>query len=228
MTIHLKAKRWAGVVAFIGFPIVVSVLLNVSAGSTAYWQAEVFALVCFACVLPMLFYLLEHPALLKRRISFGPVAEHETSQRLIVSFLMLLYATLYVVAGLDHRFGWSHVPVPVVLVGDLLSGGALVLIFLVFRANPFAAATVKVEAAQSVVTTGPYAHVRHPMYSGLLAFFLGIPLALGSWWGLAAFLPLLAVLIWRLLDEERYLSNNLAGYRDYCAKVTHRLIPLIW
>jgi protein-S-isoprenylcysteine O-methyltransferase Ste14 len=228
MTIQPKAKRWVEVVEFIGFPIVVSVLLNVSAGPTAYWQAGVFALVCAACVLPMLFYLVEHPVLFKRRISFGPGAEHRTSQKIIVSFLLLLYATLYVVCGLDHRFGWSHVPVPVVLLGDLLSGGSLVLIFLVFRANSFAAATVTVEAEQSVIATGPYALVRHPMYSGLLALFLGVPLALGSWWGLVTFLPLLVVIVWRLVDEERYLSHHLAGYRNYCAKVTHRLLPSIW
>src|SRR6266699_3703863 len=126
-----------------------------SAGLGAYWQAEVFALVCIACLLPMLFYLLGHPALLKRRITFGPGAEHETRQKRIVSLLLLLYAAPYVVAVLDHRFRWSHVPVPVVLVGDLLAGGGLVLIFLVFRVNPFAAATITVESEQSVITTGP-------------------------------------------------------------------------
>jgi len=225
---HPKAKRWVAVGEFIGFPIVVSVLLNVSAGPTAYWQAGVFALVCVACVLPMLFYFLEHPALFKRRISFGAGAEHETSQKIIVSFLLLLYAALYVVSGLDHRFNWSHIPVPVVLVGDVLFAGGLVLILLVFRVNSFAAATVNVEAEQTVIATGPYALVRHPMYSGMLAMFLGLPLALGSWWGLGAFLPLLVVTIWRLVDEERYLSNHLAGYRDYCTNVTHRLIPSLW
>jgi protein-S-isoprenylcysteine O-methyltransferase Ste14 len=182
MKIHPKAKHWVEVAEFIGFPIVVSVLLNVSAGPTAYWQAGVFALVCVVCVLPMLFYFLEHPALFKRRISFGAGAEHEMSQKLIVSFLLLLYAALYVVSGLDHRFSWSHIPVLVVLGGDLLVGGGLVLIFLVFRANSFAAATVTVEAKQTVVATGPYALVRHPMYSGMLALFLGVPLAPGSWW----------------------------------------------
>jgi protein-S-isoprenylcysteine O-methyltransferase Ste14 len=171
-----KAKRWVEVVEFIVYTIGVSVLLNVSAGFTAYWQAGVLALVCFACLLPMLFYFVEHPALFKRRISFGPGAEHETSQKIIVSFLLLLYAALYVVSGLDHRFGWSHVPV--VLGGDLVFAGGLVLIFLVFEANPFAVATV--------------------------------------------------VIIWRLVDEERYLSNHLAGYRDFCANVTHRLLPSIW
>ena len=228
MKIHPKAKQWVAVAEFIGFPIVVSVLLNVSAGPTAYWQAGVFALVCVACVLPMLFYFLEHPALFKRRISFGPGAEHQTSQKLIVSFLLLLYAALYVVSGLDHRFNWSHIPVPVVLVGDVLFAGGLVLILLVFRVNSFAAATVTVEAEQTVIVTGPYALVRHPMYSGMLAMFLGLPLALGSWWGLGAFLPLLVVTIWRLVDEETYLSNHLAGYRDYCTNVTHRLIPSLW
>lgn len=220
MTIHPKAKQWVEVVECIAFPIVVSVLLHVSAGPIAYWQAGVFALACAACVLPMLFYFLEHPAFFKRRISFGPGAEHETSQKIIVSLLMLLYAALYVVSGLDHRFGWSHVPIPVVLVGDLLSGDALVLILLVFRANSFAAATVTVEAEHSVIATGPYGLVRHPLYSGLLALFLGVPLALGSWWGLLALLLLLVVVIWRLMDEERYVSDHLAGYKDYCANVT--------
>ncbi len=220
-----KAKRWVEVVEFIVYTIGVSVLLNVSTGFTAYWQAGVLALVCFACFLPMLFYFVEHPAHFKLRISFGPGAEHETSQKIIVSFLLLLYAALYVVSGLDHRFGWSHVPV--VLGGDLVFAGGLVLIFLVFQANPFAAATITVEAKQSVIATRPYALVRHP-HRGMLALFLGLPLALGSWWGLLTFLPLLVVIIWRLVDEERYLSNHLAGYRDFCANVTHRLLPSIW
>ena len=132
------------------------------------------------------------------------------------------------VSALDHDSGWSHVPVYVVLIGDLLVAGGLVLVLLVFRANPFAAATVNVETGQTVISTGPYALVRHPMYSGGLLLFLGVPVALGSWWGLVLFLPMLVLIIWRLEDEETYLSNHLPVYRDYCAKVTHRLIPYIW
>lgn len=228
-TSHPKAKRILEVVEFVGFTIVVSVLLQVAAGPTGYWQAGVFALVIFACVLPMLLYFAEHRDLFKRRISFGPGAEPTISQKIIVSCLLLLFAALYVVCGLDHRFTWSHVPVPVVIVGDLLVASGLVLIFLVLQANPFAAATVTVEAEQSVMATGLYARVRHPMYSGHLLFLLGIPLALGSWWGLfITFLPFLGLFIWRLVDEEHYLSTRLSGYRDYCTKVPHRLIPAIW
>ena len=110
----------------------------------------------------------------------------------------------------------------------LLVASGLILIWLVFRTNPFAAAAVTVEPEQTVISSGPYALVRHPMYSGGLLLFLGIPFALGSWWGLILFVPLLVLIIWRLKQEERYLSTNLPGYRDYCAKVTHRLIPSLW
>jgi len=120
------------------------------------------------------------------------------------------------------------VTVFVVLLGDLLVASRLILIWLVFRANPFAAATVNVETEQTVISRGPYALVRHPMYSGGLLLFLGAPLALGSWWGLVLFPPILVLIIWRIRNEERYLSTHLPGYRDYCAKVTHRLIPSIW
>lgn len=222
------ARRWIEVAAFIVYAIIPSVLLQLTAGSAAFWQAGVFGLVVLAVALPLIFTLLEHPSLLLRRLHFGPEAEHGASQRIIVSLLILFYPLLYVVAGLDHRFGWSHMPILGALVGDLLFAGGLVLIVLVFRANAFAAASVQIEAGQTVIASGPYAVVRHPMYSGMLLLFLGAPVALGSWWGLAVFLPLLMLTIWRLLDEERYLTRNLPGYRDYRAKVTHRLIPGLW
>jgi protein-S-isoprenylcysteine O-methyltransferase Ste14 len=203
-------------------------LVSGTAGRTAYWQAKVFAVVYLAFSLPIVFHLLTHPALLWRRLRGGPLAEPEPRQRLIVSLVLLCFAALGAVSGLDHVFGWSQVPVPAVLLGDLLIASALVLIWLVFRANPFAAATVNVEKEQPVISTGPYALVRHPMYSGGLLLFLGAPLALGSLWGLVLFPPILVLTIWRLEDEERYLSSHLPGYRDYCAKVIHRLIPSIW
>jgi protein-S-isoprenylcysteine O-methyltransferase Ste14 len=192
------------------------------------WRTNVFGLVFLVCSLPILFHMLTHPALLRRRARIGPVAEKDTRQRLIVSLLLLSVAALGTVSGLDYDFGWSYLPVFVVLFGDLLVASGLILIWLVFRANPFAAATVNVETEQTVISTGPYALVRHPMYSGGLLLFLGIPFALGSWWGLIPFVALLVLIIWRLKQEERYLSTHLSGYRDYCAKVTHRLIPFIW
>jgi protein-S-isoprenylcysteine O-methyltransferase Ste14 len=207
---------------------VVDGLLPGAAGTRASWQAMVFALVWVAFSLPITCHLLTHPALLRRRLRGGPLAEREPRQRIIISLFMLCMLALFAILAHDYDSGGSHVPVYGVLFGDLLVAGGLVLIWLVFRANPFAAATVTVEAAQTVISSGPYALVRHPMYSGVLLLFLGIPLALGSWWGLVIFPPFLVLIIWRLEDEERYLSNYLPGYRDYCARVTHRLIPSIW
>jgi protein-S-isoprenylcysteine O-methyltransferase Ste14 len=213
--------------AFLAVPLPLG-LVSGAAGTTVYWQARVYILVLVAFGLPIFLYQLTHPALLRRRAHAGPLAEPEPRQKIIISLLLLCIAPMGVVSALDHEFGWSHVPVYVVLIGDLLVAGGLVLILLVFRANPFAAATVTVETGQTVISTGPYALIRHPMYSGILLLFLGTPVALGSWWALALFPPLLALIIWRLEDEELYLSTHLPGYRDYCAKVTHRLIPSIW
>jgi protein-S-isoprenylcysteine O-methyltransferase Ste14 len=207
---------------------IANLVLEASATPTSYWQVKIFALVLVICGLPILFHLLTHPALLRRRIHAGPLAEPEPRQKLIVSLLMLCMVAMSVVVNLDLRNGWSDVPVFIALLGDLLVAAALILIWLVFRSNPFAAATVNVESEQIVISSGPYALVRHPMYSGLALLFLGIPMAAGSWWGLVFFPPLLAILIWRLKNEEKYLSNHLLGYQDYCAKVNHHLIPYLW
>jgi protein-S-isoprenylcysteine O-methyltransferase Ste14 len=223
--IKLTALDWVGrVVQGLG----VHGLVSGAAGTTANWQVEVFALVWLACTLPILFHLLTHPALLRRRLRGGPVGEPEPRQKIIISLLLLCVAALSVVLVLDNKQGWSHIPVFVAPIGDLLVAGGLVLVWLVLRVNPFAAATVNVETEQTVISRGPYALARHPMYSGGLLLFLGAPLALGSWWGLVLFPPILVLIIWRLRNEERYLSTHLPGYRDYCAKVTHRLIPSIW
>jgi protein-S-isoprenylcysteine O-methyltransferase Ste14 len=225
MLITLLALTWGGriVPRLLGHPLV-----SGATGTMASWQAKVFGLVFLAFSLPILFHVLTHPALLKRRAHIGPVAEPEPKQKIIVALLLLCILAIGAVLGLDYDHSWSHVPVFVVLLGDVLVASGLGLIFLVFRANPFAAATVNVETEQAVVSTGPYALVRHPMYSGALLLSLGTPVALGSWWGLLLFPPILVLIIWRLLDEEQYLSARLPGYREYCAKVTHRLIPAVW
>lgn len=192
------------------------------------WQAVVFALVCGVCSLPSVFHLLTHPDLLRRRAHAGPLAEREPRQKLIISLILLCVLALVLTLVLDRNRAWSHVPAVVALFGDLLVGAGLLLIWLVLRANPFAASTVTVETGQVVISTGPYARVRHPLYSGMLRLLLGTPLALGSWWGLVPVLPLTALIIWRLEAEEAYLSARLSGYRDYCARVPYRLIPHVW
>src|SRR5262249_5637520 len=135
---------------------------------------------------------------------------------------------LLVVSVLDWRFGWSAVAWPVVLAGNLLVAAGYVIVFAVLRENSFAATTIEITAGQRVISTGPYALVRHPMYFGALPMFVGIPLALGSWWGLALVVPLTAGLVARLLDEEAYLVRNLPGYADYRNRVRWRLVPGIW
>jgi protein-S-isoprenylcysteine O-methyltransferase Ste14 len=133
-----------------------------------------------------------------------------------------------VVPALDHRFAWSRVPIHFVVAGDLLVAAGFVIVFLVFRENSFASAAIEVGAGQKVIETGPYGLVRHPMYAGALVLLAGIPLALGSFWGLLALVPFTGVIAWRLLDEEAFLSRELPGYEAYRGRVRHRLVPGVW
>jgi len=141
---------------------------------------------------------------------------------------MLGFIAMLVFPVLDHRFGWSSVPASVSVLGDALIALAFLFIFFVFKENSYGASTIQIAEGQTVISTGPYALVRHPMYAGALVMLIGTPIALGSWWGLFAALLILPVLIWRLLDEERFLRQNLAGYAEYQTKVRYRLLPCIW
>jgi protein-S-isoprenylcysteine O-methyltransferase Ste14 len=138
------------------------------------------------------------------------------------------FLAIIVTPSLDHRFSWSHVPLWLVLTGDLLVVLGFYIVFRVFCVNTFTAATVEVTEQQTVISTGPYALVRHPMYSGALVMLLGTPLALSSWWGLVAFVLMVAVIVVRLLDEEKLLLGNLSGYAEYATRVKYRLIPFVW
>src|SRR5262249_12284148 len=162
---------------------------------------------------------------LERRLRAGPVAEKEPRQRIIMLFASLGFIGLVAVPALDHRFGWSDVPVYVVVAGDVLTILGFYIVFLVYRQTPFSSATIEIATDQRVITTGPYAVVRHPMYAGGLLYLLVMSLALGSYWGLLVFLATAPFLIWRLLDEERFLATNLAGYVAYCRSVRWRIIP---
>jgi protein-S-isoprenylcysteine O-methyltransferase Ste14 len=166
--------------------------------------------------------------LLERRMRGGPRAEKEGAQKVNMSLMFIAFIALPVVSALDHRFHWSAVPPSVVLAANALLAVGNFAIFLVFRENSFAAATVKVDPDQKVISTGPYALVRHPMYTGGLLMFVCIPPALGSWWALLIDLLLIPALLWRLIDEERLLMKELPGYSAYQSKVKYRLVPFIW
>lgn len=212
-----------------GLVLVMGVLILVPAGTLDYWQAWLFLACYFAASLVLSLWLMKNdPALLQRRMRGGPFAEGERNQKIIMTITSLGFVGLLVIPGLDHRFRWSHVPPAIAVLGDLFLLAGWFGIFLVFRANSYAAATIQVEAGQKVISTGPYAIVRHPMYATALLMLLGIPLSLASWWGVLLWLLLLPALAWRLLDEERVLLRDLEGYAEYRRRVRFRLIPLIW
>jgi protein-S-isoprenylcysteine O-methyltransferase Ste14 len=208
------------------FLIVMGALLFLPAGTFDYWEAWAFIAVFVACNLPLTIWVaINDPRLLERRMKAGPAAEKEKSQKIIVTIVLLSLAVAVLIPALDHRFGWSDVPASVVIFGAALIAISYIGFYFVLRENTYGAATVRVEENQKVISTGPYAIVRHPMYAAALILMLGIPLALGSWWGLLAFVPGVPALVWRILDEERLLKRDLPGYAEYMQRMRFRLIP---
>ena len=203
--------------------------LFVPAGTVYYVQGWGYLTIFFGGSALITLYLEKHdPELLKRRLSAGPTAEKEPTQKIIMLFASIGFIAFLVVPALDYRFGWSTVPTTLVVLGDILVAAGFYLIFLVYKENTFTSATIEIAADQKVIATGPYAIVRHPMYSGGLLLFVGMPLALGSYWGLLVFVATTPFLLWRLVDEERFLSKNLPGYAEYKSKVSSRLIPRVF
>ena len=222
--LHLKA--FAGLLFLF---VAMAMLLFVPAGTTGYWQAWTFLAVYFASSLALSLYLMiADPALMQRRMRGGPTAEKQPVQKIIMTITSLGFVGLLVVPALDHRFAWSQMSPTMALAGDVLVGIGWLAIFFVFRENSFSSATIELAPDQKVISTGPYALVRHPMYAGALVMLLGIPIALGSWWGILVLAAILPALIWRLFEEEKFLAQNLAGYVEYQNRVRYRLIPTIW
>lgn len=204
-------------------------LIVLSAGTWTYWQGWVFLAVFAASTTAFTVYLARYDKpLLERRMKAGPWHEQERSQRIIISLIFTAFFASIVLAILDYRFALSRVPALVSLLGDAIVIVAFVGIFWVIRFNSWAASNVRVEADQKVIDTGPYAYVRHPMYAAAIWLFVAIPLALGSWYTTLLAIPVLAVLLWRLLDEERILRRDLPGYVEYTHRVKYRLVPHVW
>jgi protein-S-isoprenylcysteine O-methyltransferase Ste14 len=200
-----------------------------TAGTWEYWQGWVFLAVFAASTTAFTLYLaLYDTPLLERRLKAGPWHEKEPSQKIIVSLIFLAFFAFIILPILDYRYGLSPVPAWVSIAGNVIIVCSFLAIFWVIKVNSWAASNIRVEAGQKVIDTGPYAYVRHPMYAAALWLFVGIPLALGSWWSVALVIPFLPVLLWRLLDEERILARDLPGYPKYQQRVKYRLIPYVW
>ena len=215
----------SSVASLVGFML----LLFLPAGTLNYWQGWAF-LGVFALVslVPTLYLGRLDPATVERRMHAGPTAETRPVQKAVVTGIVLSFTGMLVVAGLDRRFGWSSVPTAVSVLGDVMVAVGLGTAMLVVFQNRYAAANIIVEKDQPLVTTGLYGVVRHPMYSGSVVMMIGMPLALGSYWALLVAVAALVLLVIRIVDEEKMLSQELTGYRDYMQKVHYRLVPLAW
>lgn len=204
-------------------------MLFASAGTFRWWEAWVYLAVFGASVAAItVHFLVRDPALIGRRLAAGPAAEKRPLQKVIQALAQLAFVLPYVGAGIDHRLHGSRVTAPVVLAADAAAALGFLVVFLVFRENTHASATIRTYPGQRVVSTGPYRHVRHPMYAGALLLMAATPLALGSLVALPLVLPLAVVIVERLLDEEAALTKELPGYEAYRRKVRFRLVPGVW
>jgi len=203
--------------------------LFIPAGTLSYWQAWVFLTVFAASSQALGIYFLTHDRkLVERRMKIGPAAEQRPAQKIISALFMLGFVGFVVLPAFDHRFGWSTVAPVLSVLANAIIVLSFVLFFLVMKSNSYAASTIQVEEGQPVVSTGPYAYVRHPMYSGALLLVAAMPLALGSWLSVLLIVPFFPVLVWRILDEEDFLRKDLPGYAEYMRRVRYRLIPRVW
>ena len=222
----LLLKAFAGLAWLL---LVLAASLFLSAGTLRFPEAWVFLGVFTGAVVAVTAYLVRRdPALLRRRLAAGPVAEQRGVQKIVQALASLCFVAVFVVSGLDRRRGWTSVPAPAVLAADALVALGFLVVFLVFRENSHASAVIEVSPGQRLVSTGPYRYVRHPMYAGALLLLVATPPALGSLSGLVPVLALAAVIVARLRDEERLLSAELPGYGAYRREVRWRIVPYVW
>jgi len=217
------------ILGFTQLIVFLGVALFVPAWTLDFWQAWVYIFVFAGAAALITVYLWNHDRkLLESRVKAGPGAEKEKSQKLIQVFASLAFIATLVLPSLDRHFLWSRVPLAFIVWGDALVALGFLAVFIVYKENTFTSATIEVAAGQRVISTGPYAIVRHPMYAGALLMLFATPIALGSWWGLTMFIPMALVIVLRLRDEEIFLQKRLPGYREYCGKVRFHLVPYIW
>jgi protein-S-isoprenylcysteine O-methyltransferase Ste14 len=217
------------VLGFAFLMLMLALALFLPAGTLNYWQAWVYLIDWAVCVILITGYLIKNDQeLLAGRVKAGAAAETQKSQKIIQSLASLCFIALFIVPGLDYRFGWSHVPPILSLIADGGVALGFLIVFLTFKENSYTRGTIEVSEKQQVIMSGPYRFVRHPMYAGALFMLLVTPLALGSWVALPFSVLMILVIAIRLLDEEKFLAKNLTGYSEYCQKVRYHLAPYAW
>jgi protein-S-isoprenylcysteine O-methyltransferase Ste14 len=216
----------AAILRLLGFILVMGLLLFGSAGSFYYWQAWVFLILLGGLAFFTGLYLIRNdPVLLERRMRYK---ERQVVQKNVVLSGFVYIGLLFILPGLNYRFGWSETPVWAVILADIIIAIGYLLLYRVLRENSYASRVIEVADGQKVISSGPYAHVRHPMYLSVILIYLATPVALGFWWVTLPGLAIIPLLATRMRNEEAILSNDLPGYGDYLKKVKYRLVPRVW
>lgn len=218
------AKK-AIIITLLGF-LVLATFFSLTAGTWAYWEAWVYLAILFTPIFAVMAYLIRNdPDLLQRRLQ---LKERRVEQKNILKFSYPLFLLAFLLPGFDKRFGWSNVSVGAIIMADILVLLGYGIFFLVLRENSYASRIIEVQAGQKVISSGPYAIVRHPMYLGVMLLYIFSPLALGSWLSMIPSLLLIPILVLRIRDEEKALEEGLEGYKEYVQKTRYHLIPGIW
>ena len=214
------------IIRFSFIPIVLGLFILLPAGTIIYWQFYAYISVLFIPMIFVLFYFLKNdPLFLERRTR---AKEKEKQQKIIQIVFSLIFLSGFVIPGFDKRFGWSDIPVYIVIVTDVVILFGYLIVFFVFKQNSYASRIVEVDKSQKVISSGLYGFVRHPMYVGVLIMYIPTPVALGSYWGLIPMATIPLAIVFRILNEEKVLCKDLPGYKEYCQKTRYRLIPFIW
>lgn len=221
-----KKLFWSAIVKFTAGVLLVGALIFLPAGTFRFPGGWLLMGILF---IPMflagLVMMAKDPNLLRSRLK---AKEKESGQDLVIKLSGLMFLVGFILAGLDHRFGWSKLPMTVNYIGAALFLTAYVLYAEVLRENAWLSRTIEVQQGQTVVSTGLYGIVRHPMYAATMLLFQAMPLVLGSLPAFLVFLCYPAIIARRILGEEEILKRDLPGYAEYLHKVRWRLIPYIW
>ena len=214
------------VIRFSFLPVFLGLLILLPAGTFNYWQVYIYVAILVIPMIFVLFYFLRNdPEFLERRTR---AKENEKQQIIIHIAFSFVLLSGFIISGFDRRFGWSYIPIRIIILADIVISLGYLIIFFVFKQNSYASRVVEVDKNQKVISTGPYRIVRHPMYSGVMIMFIPTPVALGSYWGLIPMAAIPLVLVFRILNEENVLCKDLSGYKEYCQKTKYRLIPFLW
>jgi len=225
----MKALHRKSLIGIVRAFVVLTAAVFLPVWTLRYWQGWACLAAFFVPACAISVWVAKHdPALLERRLKAGPRAEKERGQKIVQVITSVVFLADFLVPAFDHRLGWSVVPSWAAVLGDCMMLAGFAIVFAVFKENTFTSGIIEVAEGQRVISTGPYSVVRHPMYTGALIMLFGIPLALGSWWGMLVNVPMVAGIMWRAVDEERFLAEKLQGYVEYRDSVRYRLAPFVW